>query len=175
MDLVCVSFAFIDGLGGPEMVMIFLIVLLLFGGQKLPEFARGIGKTMREFKKAASGVEDEFRRALEEDERNRYKNTPPPPPAVSALPGGSPAGTSTDASTAAHDPYSGAGDYAEDPYSDVGGPVAPASNPATPATPATTTASAPSTTNPTSATEANNAAAEPAPSTPPPEKRPETP
>jgi TatA/E family protein of Tat protein translocase len=72
MDMVCASLAFIDGLGGPEMVLIFVIVLVLFGGQKLPEFARGLGKSIREFKKAAAGVEEEFKRALEEDER---KNT----------------------------------------------------------------------------------------------------
>ena len=35
------------------MVLIFVIVLVLFGGQKLPEFARGLGKSIREFKKAA--------------------------------------------------------------------------------------------------------------------------
>ena len=74
MDMVCASFAFIDGLGGPEMVLIFVIVLVLFGGQKLPEFARGLGKSIREFKKAAAGVEEEFKRALEEDER---KNATP--------------------------------------------------------------------------------------------------
>lgn len=74
MDTVCASLAFIDGLGAPEMVLIFIIVLVLFGGQKMPEFARGLGKTIREFKKAATGVEEEFKRALEEDER---KNAPP--------------------------------------------------------------------------------------------------
>lgn len=56
------------------MVLIFVIVLVLFGGQKLPEFARGLGKSIREFKKAAAGVEEEFKRALEEDER---KNATP--------------------------------------------------------------------------------------------------
>ena len=65
------SLAFIDGVGGPEMLLILVIVLLLFGGDKLPEFARGMGKTMRELKKAASGVEEEFRRAMEEDERKK--------------------------------------------------------------------------------------------------------
>lgn len=67
--------AFIDGLGAPEMGLIFVLILVLFGGQKLPEFARGLGKSIREFKKAASGVEEEFKRALEEDERQR--NAPP--------------------------------------------------------------------------------------------------
>jgi TatA/E family protein of Tat protein translocase len=74
MDMVCASLAFIDGLGAPEMVLIFVVVLVLFGGQKLPEFARGLGKSIREFKKAAAGVEEEFKRALEEDER---KNATP--------------------------------------------------------------------------------------------------
>jgi sec-independent protein translocase protein TatA len=69
MDTICFTLAFIDGLGAPEMMLIFVIVLVLFGGQKLPEFARGLGKSIREFKKAAAGVEEEFKRALEEDER----------------------------------------------------------------------------------------------------------
>ena len=77
--------AFIEGLGGSEMVMILMIVLVLFGGEKLPGFARGLGKSIREFKKAASGVEEEFKRALEEDEK---KLAPPPttfPPYPPAL------------------------------------------------------------------------------------------
>jgi sec-independent protein translocase protein TatA len=74
MDMVSAPLAFIDGLGAPEMVLIFVIVLVLFGGQKLPEFARGLGKSIREFKRAAAGVEEEFKRALEEDERKN--NTP---------------------------------------------------------------------------------------------------
>jgi TatA/E family protein of Tat protein translocase len=83
MDMVCASFAFIDGLGGPEMMLIFVIVLVLFGGQKLPEFARGLGKSIREFKKAAAGVEEEFKRALEEDER---KNSTPKLAAAATTP-----------------------------------------------------------------------------------------
>ncbi len=57
--------AFIDGLGGPEMMLIFLIVLLLFGGKRLPDFAKGLGKSVREFKRAAAGVEDEIKRAID--------------------------------------------------------------------------------------------------------------
>jgi sec-independent protein translocase protein TatA len=68
------TLAFIEGLGGPEVVMIMLIVLVLFGGEKLPQFARGLGKSIREFKKAAAGVEEEFKRAMDEDEK---KNTAP--------------------------------------------------------------------------------------------------
>ncbi|WP_193213929.1 Sec-independent protein translocase subunit TatA/TatB [Luteolibacter marinus] len=60
------SFAFIGGLGGQEMVVIFLIVLLLFGAKKLPELARGVGKSMGEFKKAREDFEREITRAEDE-------------------------------------------------------------------------------------------------------------
>src|SRR5688572_1907646 len=88
MDMVCVSLAFIDGLGAPEMMLIFVVILVLFGGQKLPEFARGLGKSIREFKKAAAGVEEEFKRALEEDERKNATPTisNPSSPALTAAP-----------------------------------------------------------------------------------------
>ncbi|MBI2498426.1 MAG: twin-arginine translocase TatA/TatE family subunit [Opitutae bacterium] len=67
-----------EGLGGPEMLLIMFIVLLLFGANRLPELARGIGKSVREFKKAASGVEEEVRRAMEEEPA---KPSAPPKPA----------------------------------------------------------------------------------------------
>ena len=73
--------AFIEGIGGPELMMIMFIVLLLFGANKLPELARGLGKSMREFKKAAAGVEDEIRKAMEEPPTPAP--LPPPPPAAS--------------------------------------------------------------------------------------------
>jgi len=41
-------------LGGTEVLLIFLIVLLLFGGAKLPQLARGLGQAIREFKKAST-------------------------------------------------------------------------------------------------------------------------
>ena len=58
--------AFIGGLGGQEMIIIFLIVLLLFGAKKLPELARGVGKSMGEFKKAREDFEKEITRSEEE-------------------------------------------------------------------------------------------------------------
>jgi sec-independent protein translocase protein TatA len=60
--------------GGGEMVVIFLLVLIFFGGEKLPEFARGLGKVMREFKRASSGIEAEIKKAMDEH--------PVPPPYV---------------------------------------------------------------------------------------------
>lgn len=60
------NLAFIGSLGGPEMIMIFVVILLLFGAKKLPELARGIGKSMGEFKKARDDFEREITRAEDE-------------------------------------------------------------------------------------------------------------
>jgi len=53
-------------LGGPEIALIFLIMLLLFGAKKLPQLARGIGKSMGEFKKAREEFEDEIKKGAED-------------------------------------------------------------------------------------------------------------
>jgi sec-independent protein translocase protein TatA len=47
-------------MGTPEILMILFVVLLLFGGKKLPELARGLGKGIREFKDASDGVKREI-------------------------------------------------------------------------------------------------------------------
>jgi len=48
------------GLGPMEMVLIFLIILLVFGAKRIPEIAQGIGKGITEFKKAARDVTSEI-------------------------------------------------------------------------------------------------------------------
>lgn len=58
--------ALFPSLGGPEVIVIFLVLLLLFGAKKLPELARGIGKSAGEFRKAREEFEDEIRRGGEE-------------------------------------------------------------------------------------------------------------
>lgn len=67
------------------MFVVFILVLLLFGGKKMPELARGLGKSIRDFKRAASGVENQIKRAIDEaappEPRRdwRPKNTSLPP------------------------------------------------------------------------------------------------
>jgi TatA/E family protein of Tat protein translocase len=62
--------------GGTEILVIMVVVLVLFGGEKLPVFARGLGKAVREFKKATAGIEEEFKRAMEEPPKPAKKTGP---------------------------------------------------------------------------------------------------
>ena len=50
---------FIGGLGMSEILLIALVVLLFFGGKKIPELMRGLGKGVRSFKEGMNGVEKE--------------------------------------------------------------------------------------------------------------------
>lgn len=52
--------------GGTEWVLIILAVLILFGGRKIPEFMRGIGKGIREFNDAKSNVKKEIEEGMNE-------------------------------------------------------------------------------------------------------------
>tara|TARA_B100001063_G_scaffold245812_1_gene282674 strand:- start:16636 stop:16902 length:267 start_codon:yes stop_codon:yes gene_type:complete len=66
--------AFLGPIGGPEMFLIFMVLLLLFGAKKLPQLARGIGKSVGEFRKAREEFEDEIRKGGEELD-NEVKNS----------------------------------------------------------------------------------------------------
>ena len=55
------SLLFIGSLGAPEIIIIALVVLLLFGGKKIPELMRGIGKGVRSFKEGINGIENDIK------------------------------------------------------------------------------------------------------------------
>ena len=62
------------GLGPWEIGLIILVVIILFGGKKLPELARGLGLGLREFTKAAREIKDEVKSAADDVDDNEKKN-----------------------------------------------------------------------------------------------------
>ena len=68
-------------IGGPEMILIVFVALLLFGGEKLPEIARGLGKGIRDFKDASEGVKREITNQI-----NNYEEKKPEPSVESTPP-----------------------------------------------------------------------------------------
>ncbi|MEP0861231.1 MAG: twin-arginine translocase TatA/TatE family subunit [Ignavibacterium sp.] len=61
-------------LGAGEIILIILVILLLFGAKKIPELAQGLGKGMKEFKKAVRDVEDEIKKTDEEVKQEEKKS-----------------------------------------------------------------------------------------------------
>ena len=51
---------FLSGLGGWEILLILMVLLIFFGAKKIPELARGLGKGIREFKDATKEIKDEI-------------------------------------------------------------------------------------------------------------------
>ncbi|MBT8191284.1 MAG: twin-arginine translocase TatA/TatE family subunit [Saprospiraceae bacterium] len=60
--------------GGPELILIAFIVLLLFGGKKLPELMKGLGKGIREFNNAKANIESEVKESIKEIEDQPKSN-----------------------------------------------------------------------------------------------------
>ncbi|MFI5356927.1 MAG: twin-arginine translocase TatA/TatE family subunit [Opitutales bacterium] len=63
MEFSAAFFATLFGLGGSELLIILAILLVLFGGSKLPSLAKGLGQSIKEFKKAAREDEPEAKPA----------------------------------------------------------------------------------------------------------------
>ncbi len=74
MNLLPLTLAGIFGLGGPELMIILVIILLLFGGAKLPALAKGLGQSVKEFKKAAKEEDDEKPAAKKSDDAAKPGN-----------------------------------------------------------------------------------------------------
>ena len=59
--------------GGSEWILIVLVVLLMFGGKKIPDLMRGIGKGMREFKDAKDNVTSEIEKGMQTPQQPEVK------------------------------------------------------------------------------------------------------
>lgn len=57
------SLLFLGDIGGSELILIMVVILIFFGANKIPELARGLGKGIREFKDASSEIRNEFENA----------------------------------------------------------------------------------------------------------------
>jgi sec-independent protein translocase protein TatA len=62
------------GIGMPELIIILIIILIIFGAGKLPEIGSGIGKGIKNFKKASEQPQDELEHPPEEDETPEEKS-----------------------------------------------------------------------------------------------------
>ena len=57
-------------IGAQEIILILVIVLVLFGGKKIPELMKGLGKGVKEYKKAVNGLEEDLSNVAEEKPKN---------------------------------------------------------------------------------------------------------
>ena len=77
-------------LGGPDLIWILLLILLLFGAKKLPELARGMGQAIKEFQKAKDEFTDELHKADQPDKTAKTNapasTVPQNPPSNAARP-----------------------------------------------------------------------------------------
>lgn len=61
--------AFLGGLGWGEILLIVFVILLLFGGKKIPELMKGLGKGVRSFKQGMNEIQDEINAPVDKDDK----------------------------------------------------------------------------------------------------------
>ena len=61
------------GLGGYEVIVVLFVVLLLFGGKKIPELMRGLGKGIKEFNNARATIEGEIKQGMRDAENKKIE------------------------------------------------------------------------------------------------------
>ena len=68
------AFIWFFNLGGSEVIVILFVILLLFGGKKIPELMRGLGKGIREFNTAQNSIESEIREGMREADLKKVED-----------------------------------------------------------------------------------------------------
>jgi sec-independent protein translocase protein TatA len=69
------SILLIPGIGGSEWIVIILVVVLFFGGKKIPELMRGLGSGIREFNDAKNNVKGQIEKGLNDKPKNDTEET----------------------------------------------------------------------------------------------------
>lgn len=64
---------FLGNIGTGEIIIIAIIVLLLFGGKKIPELMKGLGKGVRSFKRGVEGIEEDLKTDIKESDKTDKK------------------------------------------------------------------------------------------------------
>jgi len=60
------TLGFLPNIGGGSLILIFLVIVLLFGAKRIPELARGLGKGIREFKDATKDIQEDLEEGLKD-------------------------------------------------------------------------------------------------------------
>ena len=63
------TLGFICNIGGPSMILIILVILLLFGAKRIPELARGLGRGIREFKDATKDIQNDLEEGMKDKKK----------------------------------------------------------------------------------------------------------
>lgn len=107
--MMCFPLALFGDIGGPELLVVFAAILLLFGGRRLPSIARQMGKMVEDLRKTSQDFRNQLLHADEDMEKfasgREQADTPPPAPALPAAshdPSAHPAATSAPEPSTAH-------------------------------------------------------------------------
>lgn len=69
MDILNTLPLFLAGMRGWQLVIVVLVILLLFGGRKIPELMRGLGKGVNSFKQGLKEAQDEINKPLDDEDK----------------------------------------------------------------------------------------------------------